>query len=422
MNNENTVGYKGFINVIKRGKWIILLLTLLATLAATGVSYHSMKSSKPTYQTITSVVIGNRADILDAVKLSPTFEQIANSSIISKNACVALKGAIPIVELQKSYEVVASADAPILTITTSGETQLQSTVISNAVITSFSREVKTLYPTETVKVMENSTQNNVTHNKFQFINVVAAFLLGLFLSIFIVTFIGFFDEKIRSKDDVEKYSEIPVIGNSSKIKHVKNLDLNLNSSEAFYELKSNIQFLFGDIEKKVIMVSSAEKNEGRSTTATYLSLALAGSGKKTILVDCDLKNPNIHNIFDLSNDKGLVNYLLGDTKDEEVIRTTKQKNLSILTSGSKTLNYAELFVSSNFNEFIQSLKKDFDYIIIDTPALLEGADAIAISKHADGSVLVVKAGQTERKTVIKAKEILQKANANIIGAFLNKTR
>ena len=70
--------------------------------------------------------------------------------------------------------------------------------------------------------------------------------------------------------------------------------------------------------------------------------------------------------------KGLVNFLSGDIKFEEAVNTTKQKNLSILTSGSKSLNYAELLVSSNFNEFIQSLKKDFDYIIIDTPPLTAG--------------------------------------------------
>ncbi|MBU3159399.1 hypothetical protein KPL37_06480 [Clostridium frigoris] len=216
MNNETTKGYKEFTNVIKRGKWIILLITILATLTATLITYHSMKSSKPMYQTITSVVIGNRADILDAVTLGPTFEQIANSSTISKNACAILKATLPVSKIQKSYEITVSADAPILTITTSGESQKESMAISNAVFTSFSKEVKRLYPTETVKVMESSAQNDVVNNKFKVLNVILAFLLGLFLSVFIVTFIGFFDEKIRSKEDVEKYLGLHVLGNLPK--------------------------------------------------------------------------------------------------------------------------------------------------------------------------------------------------------------
>jgi capsular exopolysaccharide synthesis family protein len=208
----------------------------------------------------------------------------------------------------------------------------------------------------------------------------------------------------------------------NKTKTYQYLNLDTINATAFNELKANIQFLGVDKKSKVIMISSAEKSDGRSTTASYLSLAFAKSGKKTILVDCDVRNSNIHNVFDLKNDdKGLVNLLSGNIKFEEALKTTKQKNLSIVTSGTKSLNYAELLVSEKFNEFLEKLKENFDYIILDTSPLTQGADGQAISKYADGCVLVVKDGQTERKTAIKAKEILERANANIIGVFLNKT-
>ncbi|MBW9155666.1 CpsD/CapB family tyrosine-protein kinase [Clostridium tagluense] len=206
-----------------------------------------------------------------------------------------------------------------------------------------------------------------------------------------------------------------------KINIAENHKLDPINAKAFYELKANIQFLRTGSESKVIMICSAEEKVGRSTTAAYLSLVLAESGKKTILVDCDQRNPNIHNMFNLSNDKGLVNFLAGDIELAKAINTTKQKNLSIVTAGSFALNYAELFVSEKFNEFTKFLKKDFDYIIIDSSPLTESADAKAIAKNADGCVLVVKYGATERKTAIKAKEILEKVDASIIGVFLNKT-
>ncbi|MBU3155551.1 YveK family protein [Clostridium estertheticum] len=216
MNYETTKGYKEFINVLKRGKWIILLVTILATLTAALFSYYSMKSSKPMYQTITSVVIGNKEDIVNAKSLIPTFEQIANSSTISKNASLLLKGSVSDLKLRKSYDVTVSADAPILTITASGESQKQSLAIANAVITSYSKEVKRIYPSQSMKIMENSGQSDLINNKFKSMNVTLAFLLGLFLSIFIVTFIGFFDEKIRTKDDVEKYLGLHILGNLPK--------------------------------------------------------------------------------------------------------------------------------------------------------------------------------------------------------------
>src|SRR5665647_408986 len=117
--------------------------------------------------------------------------------------------------------------------------------------------------------------------------------------------------------------------------NTKYVDLKLDAinAKAFYELKANIQFLCPKEESKVIMISSAERNEGKSTTATYLSLALAESGKKTVLVDCDQRNSNIHNMFNLSNDKGLVNFLSGDIKVQEAVKATERKNLSVVTSG-----------------------------------------------------------------------------------------
>jgi len=205
-----------------------------------------------------------------------------------------------------------------------------------------------------------------------------------------------------------------------KTKYAEFLNLDSTNAKAFNELKANIQFQCKGQDKKVIMISSAEKNEGRSTTAAYLSMVLAKSGKKTILIDCDLRNPNIHNIFNLLNDKGLVNYLAGDIKFDEVVQTTKQKNLQIVTSGVLALNYAELLVSENFKDFLASLKQEFDYIIMDTSPLTVGVDAKAISRYSDACVLVVNSGVAERKTVSKAKEILEKESANIIGVFLNK--
>ena len=212
MNDDTTVGYKEFINVIKRGRWTILLLTLLATLTAISISFYSMKSSKPIYQTKTSVIIGGKEDIVNAKSLISTFEKIANSDTIAKNTSAALNGSVSVKEVKSSYEITVADDAPILTITSSGKSQKESIEIANAVSSSFSKEVVRIYPTEIVKVMENSIQNDTLNSKFKSFNVVLAFLLGLFLSVFIVTFIGFFDEKIRTKDDVEKYLDLTVIG------------------------------------------------------------------------------------------------------------------------------------------------------------------------------------------------------------------
>jgi len=217
MNNDTNVDYREFINVIKRGKWTILLITLLLTLIATSISYYTMKSSKAIYQTKTSIILGKEADIVDAKSLTGTFEEIANSYTISKNSSDLLKGSVSATNIKNSYEVTASDTAPILTITASGKSQKESIAIVNAVYSSIVKEVVRIYPKVSIHIMENSVESG-TINSFKFTYVVLASLFGLFLSVFIVTFKGFFDERIRTKDDVEKYLELEVIGNLPKRK------------------------------------------------------------------------------------------------------------------------------------------------------------------------------------------------------------
>ncbi|GEM_PF-2540978 len=212
MKNDTTVDYKEFINVIKRGKWTILLITLLLTLIATSISYYTMKSSSAIYQTKTSVIIGKETDILTAKDLTGTFENIASSSTIARNSSILLKGSVSQAEVQKSYDITVAADAPIVTITASGESQKKSAAMADAVYNSFAKEVVRIYPKMSVHVMENLVPIGISNSQFKSSTVVLAFLLGLFLSVFIVTLRGFFDEKIRSKDDVEKYLELDVIG------------------------------------------------------------------------------------------------------------------------------------------------------------------------------------------------------------------
>ena len=218
MKSDSTLDYKEFINVIKRGKWIILLMTMLITIAAISISYYSMKSSKASYETKTSLVIGKKEDIAKSAVTIITYENIANSSTIAKDVSLILKESVSDLEIQSRYEITVAADAPILTITAKGETQKKATQIASAVTASFTKEVLRIYPTESVKIMEDTVQNGIQDSTFKTSNVILAFLLGLFLSVFIVTFIGFFDEKIRTKSDVEKYLELEVIGKLPKRK------------------------------------------------------------------------------------------------------------------------------------------------------------------------------------------------------------
>ncbi|EPY2279278.1 CpsD/CapB family tyrosine-protein kinase [Clostridium sporogenes] len=191
-------------------------------------------------------------------------------------------------------------------------------------------------------------------------------------------------------------------------------------SEAYRTLRTNIQFSSFDEKISVIFVTSSTPGEGKSTTSANLAITMAQNGAKTILVDCDLRKPNVHKLFKLSNTKGLSNLLIEDNSIDGVIQQSSVENLHILTSGVKPPNPSELLSSQKMKKFIEMSKEHYDYIILDTPPVGVVTDAQLVSQYSDGGILVTASGQVERELAIRAKQLLQKVNAKILGVVLNK--
>lgn len=192
-------------------------------------------------------------------------------------------------------------------------------------------------------------------------------------------------------------------------------------SEAYRTLRTNIQFACVDLKPKTLLVTSSMPREGKTTTAVNLAASMAQDGKKTILVDCDLRKPKIDTIFKIPNETGgLSNILIDEIEQEEGIKETEVDNLYILPAGKIPPNPAELLSSKKMQQFMEYLRQNFDYIIVDSPPLIAVTDAQVISKYSDACILVAAAGESDRGEVIKAKELLCNVNAKIIGVVLNK--
>lgn len=191
-------------------------------------------------------------------------------------------------------------------------------------------------------------------------------------------------------------------------------------AEAYKTLRSNI--LFSSLDKKIqtIVVTSSGPSEGKTTTSTNLAIVMAQAGNKTILIDCDLRKPTIHKMFEISNQVGLSNLLIGETKLNDVILKTTEENLHIIPLGVRPPNPSELLGSEKMKNFIHSLKETYDYIILDTPPVILVTDALIVSQYADGCLLVVSAGETHKDAVMKSKRLIENVNGNIMGIVLNK--
>ena len=190
------------------------------------------------------------------------------------------------------------------------------------------------------------------------------------------------------------------------------------SAEAYRSLRTNIQYSSIDEHYKVIVVTSSEPAEGKSTTAGNLALALAQGGSGVLLVDCDMRKPSIHKKFKISNMSGLSDLLINKHSMEEVIFKFND-NLTIVTSGSIPPNPSEMLASKSMERYLEEMKEHFDYVVLDTPPLQAVTDAQILSAKADGTLLVVKAEQTKRESVINSINLIKKVNGTIIGTVLN---
>lgn len=191
-------------------------------------------------------------------------------------------------------------------------------------------------------------------------------------------------------------------------------------SEAYRTLRTNIHFSSFDKKIKTIVVTSSGPGEGKSTTCANLAVVMAENGYKTVLIDCDLRSTTIHRLFNVSNEKGLSDFLVGNIEFSEAVEKTEIPNLNIITSGTKPPNPSELVGSEMMKNFIENLKESYDYIILDAPPVIIVTDAQLLSAYADGCVLVVASSEVEKAAAIKAKELLEKVNARILGVVLNK--
>jgi capsular exopolysaccharide synthesis family protein len=193
-------------------------------------------------------------------------------------------------------------------------------------------------------------------------------------------------------------------------------------AEQYRTIRTNIQFSTVDEEISSMIVTSAGPGEGKSTTAANLAVVFAQQGKKVLLVDADLRKPTAHYTFKVDNHVGLTNILTRQSTINEAVKRTSQDFLSLLTSGPIPPNPAELMASKTMRQFIADAKRDYDIVLFDSPPVLAVADAQILSNSVDGVVLVVSSGKTELESAKKAKELLEQAQAKILGTVLNNKK
>jgi capsular exopolysaccharide synthesis family protein len=189
------------------------------------------------------------------------------------------------------------------------------------------------------------------------------------------------------------------------------------ASEAYRTLRTNLSFYSLDNPIRSLVVTSPAADEGKDTLIANLAVTMAQSGRRTLLVDCDLRRPSLHTLFDLQVEPGLTNQILGEI-DELPLQETGIDNLWLLASGPKPPNPADMLGTKRIDEFIATLVEQYDVVLFDAPPVTAVTDAAVLGVKVDGVLLVIDAGKTRRDQAERAKELLEKANVRVIGAAL----
>jgi capsular exopolysaccharide synthesis family protein len=191
-------------------------------------------------------------------------------------------------------------------------------------------------------------------------------------------------------------------------------------AEAYRILRTNLNFAALDKPFKTLLVTSSGPSEGKSTTLANLGVAMVQAGVSTLILDCDLRKPLQHKVFNLPNLKGFTNLLVNrDIMIEDVIQDTQIPGLKVMSSGPVPPNPSELLASKRTSQVIEELQNKFQLVLIDSPPVVAVADAAILASKVDGVIIVVRSHITRRNMAEEAKSLLDKASANIIGVVLN---
>ncbi|HVS52496.1 MAG TPA: polysaccharide biosynthesis tyrosine autokinase [Opitutaceae bacterium] len=250
---------------------------------------------------------------------------------------------------------------------------------------------------------------------------------GLGLGLAFAFFVAFIDDRVKSSFDIEGVVGLPLIGVIPQIKRmdaVEKAQIVVNNAdrqvaEAFLTLHSSLRLKDESKNAKVILTTSTVPGEGKSFTTTNLALTFAAHGEKVIIVDCDLRKPNIHKSFSIENLKGVIDICAGRAKTAEVVVRGVQPNLDVLPAGGRAKNPTQILNSKNFELMLSELRKSYDRVFIDTPPLAAVSDALIVLPLVDGSIFTIYFNKVRRKAAQFAARRLLDANVANFGAVLN---
>jgi capsular exopolysaccharide synthesis family protein len=427
---------RALLRALRRSWWVVVLVTLIGT----GIGVFITVQTPPSYASTVTFFVKTPTSSTDSAlsgdafgqKRVNTYVQMMSSDRLAAEVASAAQVDLTPAQVVSRISARGDLNTVLLTATVTDSSPERSLALATALSTVFVKYVTDLEtppdadaPTVYLTVTAGPTLNPVSISPQPLLNIGLGALAGLVLGLGLAILRDILDTSIRSSEALRSVSQVPVLGviamDGSSKKTPLLVDRNPRSprAEAFRQIRTNLQFVNVDSPLRVLVVTSPSEKEGKSSTAANLALTIAETGRKVLLIEGDLRRPQVAEYLGLEGSVGLTNVLAGQVDIREVLQPWGNGSLTVLPSGSIPANPSELLGSHSMKRLLESLKKSFDIIIIDTPPLLPVTDAAVTAVFADGAVVIVRHGKTTRHQLTTALRALDTVGAKILGTVLN---
>ena len=262
--------------------------------------------------------------------------------------------------------------------------------------------------------------------------VAMAGMLGLMIGVALCFLIDSLDQRMRGPDEIERHIRLPVLG---IVPHIARngqqertgpervwclLRPKSGESEAVRTIRTGVCLAPRTRQAKVILVTSPNPNDGKTSLAANLAVSFAQNGERVLLIDADFRHPDVHSLFGIDRDLGLSSVLVGDRPlDEVLVVAAGIPNLSVAACGPVPPNPAELLSSQEFVDFLTKSRDEYDRIILDSPPVLPVADSRILAAQSDAVLLVMQAAEARRKPAMRTRDLIESVGGNLAGVVLN---
>lgn len=429
---------RDYVRVI-RARWVVITAFTLASIALFALlTLRSTPQYASSARLFVSTAATDDAQALQGSSFSlqrvKSYADLLTGQVIARRVVAAMNLDESPAALAGQISASSNPETVILTITVTDPSPQRAKKLVDAVAAQFVTYVAELETppgkdeaTSKASVVDPGTLPGSPISPNPMRNLALGAVLGLLIGVGVAVLRDTFDNSIKTVRQLEQLVEAPILGVISYDSQavdtplISELDTYAPRAEAFRVLRTNLQFIDPDIERKVFVITSSLPGEGKTTTAVNLALALAEGGENVALIEGDLRRPKVSEYLRLEGSVGLTTVLIGKLPLEEAIQTTAREGLAVLTSGSTPPNPAELLKSTSMTALIAALRGRFDIVLIDAPPLLPVTDGALLAAQADGALLVVRHGKTTSDQVSLAVDRLEAVGATPVGVIFNMT-